>query len=220
MECSSGRPSPGEDLAAIGRIAAGATHDIRNVLATISEQAGLAGDLLAAAGREGPLDRDKLKRLADGIGAQIRRGQEIVSRLKRFAHGLDEPASRFDAAALLRDAAAFAERPLSRKGARLETRLPQGEVMLTSSPLLLHEAIHLGLELFLEAPGGDVPIVLSLDAGKPFIGVTLAGRLFDPEGSAAGNLARLRELAAAMGGALDWGPGEGGGQSVTLRLPS
>ena len=78
------------DIAFMGRITAGMTHEMRNVLAIIRESGGLVQDLLAL-NRESFTHRDKMDRALANIQEQVARGIEIGARLSRFAHSVDEP---------------------------------------------------------------------------------------------------------------------------------
>jgi phosphoglycerate-specific signal transduction histidine kinase len=83
------------DIAFMGKITAGMTHEMRNVLAIIRESGGLIQDLLAL-NRENFPHRDKVDRALANIQDQVGRGIEIGARLSRFAHSVDEPLGTTD----------------------------------------------------------------------------------------------------------------------------
>ena len=73
-----------------GYIVAGATHELRNVLAVIKEYSGLLEDI-ASGGPQALADRhERIERALDSISGQLLRGQEHLGRLNRFAHCADE----------------------------------------------------------------------------------------------------------------------------------
>lgn len=80
----------------LARITAGATHDLRNVLAIVKESAGLVGDLVDAAGPGRAPDRSKIDWALDRIRLQVARGAELSTALNRVMHGLDEPEARIE----------------------------------------------------------------------------------------------------------------------------
>ena len=78
-------------LSFFGSMTASISHEIKNALAIINENAGLLGDLalLATKGRE--LSPDRLHSLSENIRRQVQRADEIIRRLNRFAHSAHEP---------------------------------------------------------------------------------------------------------------------------------
>ncbi len=80
----------------VAQVAAGTTHEIRNILAIVKESAGLIGDLIFAFKRRGSLDEDKLTRSLQRIDAQVARGTELLANLNRFAHSLDDDQDAID----------------------------------------------------------------------------------------------------------------------------
>jgi C4-dicarboxylate-specific signal transduction histidine kinase len=84
------------DAAFVAEVAAGTTHEIRNILAIVKESAGLIEDLLYAFKKRGSLDQEKLTRSLGRIDAQVARGTEILSNLNRFAHSLDHARDAID----------------------------------------------------------------------------------------------------------------------------
>lgn len=79
-----------EDLKFFGRVSASVSHDIKNVLAIINEEAGLIQDLCAMAGRGMEVDPERFKQVAGNILGQIKRGDEIVKCMNTFAHSVDQ----------------------------------------------------------------------------------------------------------------------------------
>ena len=75
----------------LARVTAGATHEIRNVLAIVKESAGLVGDLVSAGGPGRDPDPSKVDWALDRIRLQVARGAELSTALNRVMHGLDEP---------------------------------------------------------------------------------------------------------------------------------
>jgi len=75
----------------IGKITAGATHELMNVFATIRETSGLMADLLALERDTHFPHREKFGKILIIIQEQVNRGMEISGRLNKFAHSMDEP---------------------------------------------------------------------------------------------------------------------------------
>ena len=79
-----------------GEMSASVSHEIKNVLAIIKENAGLLQDMLAMNARGLPLDPERLTRLAQSIDRQVARGDGIVKNMNRFAHSADHPSETVD----------------------------------------------------------------------------------------------------------------------------
>lgn len=75
---------------------ASVSHELKNVLAILNEQAGLLEDLSTMAEGGQPLDPDRIRRLATNMQGQIGRGDDIVKRMNRFAHSADSDRASVD----------------------------------------------------------------------------------------------------------------------------
>jgi len=147
-------------LAFFGRVTASVSHEMNNVLAIVNELAGLMNDLLYGVKQGGDGGLERLGQTAEGIQKQIRRGEEIVKRLNRFAHSVDDPVSRFDLNAVIADMAAMAQRRAALKGVRFETKLCQEPLTITGFRFDIQRLAFAGLELASAAleGGGTVSI--------------------------------------------------------------
>lgn len=73
------------------KISASMSHDIKNALAIINENAGLLDDFTLLADQGVPIDPERLKALAAKIARQVGRANEIAKNMSRLAHSLDQP---------------------------------------------------------------------------------------------------------------------------------
>ena len=78
------------EIALIGRITAGMTHEMKNILAIISESSGLMQDILVAQQEASFLHQEKFTKALGNIHNQIERGIEITTQFNIFAHSMDE----------------------------------------------------------------------------------------------------------------------------------
>jgi C4-dicarboxylate-specific signal transduction histidine kinase len=76
-------------LAFFGRMAAGVSHEMKNVLSILNELGGLIDDLLYTAQKGGQIAPEQLTRIAEGIGKQVRRGDSHARNLHHFGHNVD-----------------------------------------------------------------------------------------------------------------------------------
>ena len=73
-----------------GKISASISHELKNVMAIVNENAGLLEDLTVMAERGKPLDPARLKLMAAAVQKQIGRADVILKNMNRFAHSFDE----------------------------------------------------------------------------------------------------------------------------------
>jgi len=77
------------EVAILGKVTAGLTHELKNVLATINESTGLMQDILSGSD-EHVRHTDQLKRALGSIQRQIDRGADITNDFNAFAHCMDK----------------------------------------------------------------------------------------------------------------------------------
>ena len=90
-----------KELAFMGKITAGATHEMNNVLATIRESGGLLQDLMGLCQDSSFPYREKFLKVLTNIDDQVRRGVELATKLNKFSHSMDNPETRIDAQTIL-----------------------------------------------------------------------------------------------------------------------
>ena len=168
-----------EDVAFFGRIAAGITHDMRNVLSIIGENAGLLDDQLALAESGKPLGRKRLdlellKKLSARIARQVQRGTQTMERFSRFAHAADQQTASFDLTALIETMTALGRRHVTLAGCKLEADLADGPIRVTSNPFKLQRAVFAAIELLLESleKGESVTVRLATEGPAAVISVS------------------------------------------------
>lgn len=138
-----------------GRMGASISHDIKNVLAVVNENAGLLEDLCAMADRGKPVDLARLKRLAADVKVQVRRGDGIVSGLNRLAHSADAETGRVELTGVLELLAALSLRFISMQGLTLKVTPPAGAPAMTTLPFFLLNLLWLCLEHTLSGAGPE-----------------------------------------------------------------
>lgn len=80
-----------DSLAFFGKVNASISHELKNVMAIISETAGLLGDLSDMASNGTPIKPDMLKSCTGSIMEEIQRGFLTIRQMNRFAHSVDTP---------------------------------------------------------------------------------------------------------------------------------
>lgn len=105
--------SDADKLRFMGRMNAYISHELKNILATISETAGLMGDLIELSGSGRPLDTERIAELCTRIASLVTRGNETVRNMNGLAHSMDEDVRDSDAgteAALMAGLSQYAPR--------------------------------------------------------------------------------------------------------------
>jgi len=136
-----------------GKMSASISHDLKNVLAVINENAGLLEDLCLMAEKGKSLDPVRLKRLAGDVKNQIRRGDRIISSMNTFAHSADSESVTIDLRELLGLLVELSLRYASMRGVRLEIDRPSDSVTVTTSPFVLLNLLWFCLEYAMTAAG-------------------------------------------------------------------
>jgi uncharacterized iron-regulated membrane protein len=171
METSGGR-----EAEFIGTITASATHEMRNVLAIVKESAGLIEDLVHASSRGGgPPHSERILKATGRIDAQVARGAEIVTRLNRFAHSMDEAHGRVDLAEEVREVAFLSQRLARAKHQTVEAASHDGPVWLIGNSLHVQMALYAAVAFCLSDLPEGAAVEMRADGNGPGARAHLAG---------------------------------------------
>jgi signal transduction histidine kinase len=133
-------------LAFFGKVTAGISHEIKNGLAVIKEESGLALDLMTMAEKGRPLDSSRIKELVEKIFRRVDSVDEFVKDLNRFSHSVDDPDQVFDLRDLLTLTARLSERFARMNDIELRVVLAPYQLQLESDPFLLHHLLFIFME--------------------------------------------------------------------------
>ena len=97
-------------LVFFGTMTASISHEVKNCLAIVNENAGLLEDLLMLAEKGRPLNFERLKQIATDLHRQADRANGIVGKLNRFAHSAEHPIVRTTTQELCEFTISLAER--------------------------------------------------------------------------------------------------------------
>jgi len=146
-----------------GKMAASISHEIKNVLAIINENAGLLEDITLMAERGTPINSDRIKTQAERIKKQVRRADVIVKNMNRFAHSADEPLMSVDLGEILELLAALSGRSASMRGVTLEPESIGSSPRITTNPFLLENLVWLCMDFAMEMAGSGKNVRLSAE---------------------------------------------------------
>ena len=149
-------------LHCFGSISASISHELKNALAIINENAGLLEDLSLMAEKGRPLDPVRLKNLAANIGKQIQRADGIIRNMNRFAHSADEPVKCIDLGETLALTVALSSRLAAMKSITLNFIPPPQPICVTTRLFYIENLIWLCLKEIFERAGAEKEITLTL----------------------------------------------------------
>ncbi len=136
-----------------GKMTASASHEIKNVLAIINENAGLLEDFTFMADRGKPIDPERLKAMADAVKKQIRRADDIIKNMNRLAHSTDDLESTIDLNETIELIIALTARFAAMKSVQVDLRLPENSAKLQTAPFLLMNLLWLCLDFSMSVCG-------------------------------------------------------------------
>ena len=218
-----------ERLAAIGKMAAHVTHEIRNPLSSIGLNMELLEEELAGDGR------DESRALLKAIKREVERLEHLSEEYLRVARLPSPRMEADDVAAAVREIVAFARPEIEHAGCtaelHVEEKLPPAlfdESQLRQALLNLlrnaREAMSKGGPIDVGVKAEGMSVVVSVDDRGGGIPEEIRARVFDPffstkgEGTGLG-LAITRHIVEAHGGSVTCHARDGGGTSLRIALP-
>jgi len=219
-----------ERLAAIGKMAAHVTHEIRNPLSSIGLNIELLEEELAKASVPG-----EAKSLLDAITREVERLGHLSEEYLRVARLPSPRMEADDAATAVREVVVFARPEIERAGCTVtfdaRANLPPAlfdESQLRQALLNLlrnaREAMPSGGAIDVRVGAEGMSVFIDVDDRGGGIPEDIRARVFDPffstkgEGTGLG-LAITRQIVEAHGGTIACDPRDGGGTRFRISLP-
>ena len=152
-----------KEVAFFGKVTAGVTHEIRNVLAIIKESCGLMEDILCLVRNERPEPRERLESALSRIQAQVDRGVAIATHLNKFAHSTDQSVAEVDLVEMIEQVVFLAQRFARLSEVKLEAKPHKSPLTIFTAPVRLQMAVFLSVELLfnLLPSGGEIALSAS-----------------------------------------------------------
>jgi signal transduction histidine kinase len=149
------------EVAFFGKITAGITHEIKNVLAIIQESSGLMEDIIDVTENDAFPHKDKFITSLDRIRRQIQRGIDITSSLNRFAHNPDHCPVSLDLNDITEQMVFLASRFVRLKNVVLESSPSDPPLIIKSDPVSLEMALFESIEILLNITDSGGKITFS-----------------------------------------------------------
>ena len=223
-------------LASIGRLAAGAAHEINNPLAIINEKAGLIKDTFTLT--EHYTEDEKLMGMVDSIGSAVERCGRITKSLLNFASHLDVKFQSIDLGKIITNVLTLLGRDAEERSIAISVKIQEDLPQIESDQSHLQQIFLNLLNNAFEAlkDGGDLEIGVDLEDAQ-FVTVAFTDnrrsipeedlkRIFDPFFSSKGRrvgtglgLPITYGLVQEIGGTLRVESETGKGTRFIIRLP-
>ncbi len=149
------------DLAFFGKVNASISHELKNILAIISEAAGLLNDLTELADKGKKVELDMLRNCSRDIVEEIQRGFTTIKQMNKFSHSVDDPLKSIDlieVLALMIDLAGF----LSFAGKVRFDPPPQGAPIVLTCPFRIQNLLYQALVFAFESAGPEAEIQVAM----------------------------------------------------------
>ena len=152
-----------------GQMTASISHEIKNVLAIINENAGLLEDLALMADRGAAIEPQRLKNMSQVLMKQVSRADVIIKNMNRLAHSVDESIKTIDLNDALELLTALSNRFASMRGVTVQPKLNECPVTLRTAPFFLMNLLWFCLDLAMDAAGEEK--IVELDTKKTEAGI-------------------------------------------------
>ena len=146
-----------------GRISASISHEIKNVLAIVNENAGLLEDLTLLADRGQPLDPARLKIMAAAVKKQVGRADGIIKNMNRLAHSIDQTITTVDLDQTIELVIALTARFAAMQGVKVDLQLPASPLTISTAPFYLLNLLCLCLDFSMSASGDEKRVELVVE---------------------------------------------------------
>jgi hypothetical protein len=164
------------------RVSATVSHEIKNVLAIINENAGLLEDFVLMAEKGSPLSAERINLVAGKLRKQVKRADGIVRKMNRFAHSTDHPdemADLYETTVFLLD---ICGRMLDSSKVAVNIIPPKSPVKIRTNLFYLQEIIFLCIETLMSDSASTKAIDIEFQKDRDgveikFLGERLSGEV-------------------------------------------
>ena len=211
-----------KEIAFIGKITAGVTHEINNALASIKEISGLMEDLISMSSTDSFPHQEKFLKVLPRIQEQVKRSVKLTTQLNKFSHLADESKAEVELNDFIEHLVFLTQRFARLQNVELQYQPSDKAVNFNTFPIQLQMAIYNCIAYFLNhaADGGKV-IIHPFNNGEQYtIHISLEGKVVDKsklfnDPSSAEELLILQDVISSMEGSAEF---DGSAQSITLNF--
>ena len=144
-----------------GQISASATHEIKNALAIINENAGLLGDLSMMPQNEHSLTPKRAHVIAQKVTKHVQRADLVLKKLNRLSHSADQVTQIEDLEEIVCFVLDLTSRLVEQHGVIIEVASPESPVIVDTNIFYLENTIWKAIEAACFAVAGEKKIMIS-----------------------------------------------------------
>jgi hypothetical protein len=191
-----------DSLAFFGRVNASISHELKNVMAIISETAGLLNDLSEMARKGTAIEPDMLTSSTDSIIEEIQRGFMTIRQMNRFSHSIDNPAGAIDLQEML-DLIRHLAGYLAYAG-KINLNLGDGDAPIVQTrPFILQALVYQAVVQAFQETGPGAALDISIQPrGDSTWGILFEG--FNAKAFDAFHDERIKRMATSIGLSIRW----------------
>jgi len=208
-------------LAFIGKLMAGLSHEFKNHLAIIKELNGLIEDLLILEVPEQSVNSERFKKIIPGINERIAQAAEMCRVLSGFSHRMDQPLSSINVSDVLQEEIYLLRRFAQQKQVHIESSFDADLPAIFNDPSLLQFAVFCVVWPALELleKGGRVVITGTGKNQSVEITAILEGKMERPENDTPWE-AVLPQVLEILGAEFSRRINEDGNEDVAITISS
>lgn len=215
MKNSQDKPG-GSGLQFFGKISASLSHEMKNALAVINENAGLLTDLVHMSERGRPLDPERIRGVGTKVMERVKHADTIIKNLNTFAHTVDNPANRIDVGEHLELLISLTRRICAGKGITVTLARPEQPVAIAASAYSLIHLCWCCLENVMQWTGEEKTVCLIPEKTENTVRIRFTKLETLPPASDIFTEEKEKSLLSALGAELTVNAKE---KEVTLHLP-
>jgi C4-dicarboxylate-specific signal transduction histidine kinase len=152
-----------EGVRFFGEVSASISHEIKNVLAIINENAGLLHDMILMSEKGMPLSPERLLKLSRSIAGQVARGDRIVKGMNQFAHSADVSTETVDVYAVILFLSDLNARLIAMKGKAPHIGMPATPVIAVTNRFFLENLVWACLCRAMDAGSADQTVSVKIE---------------------------------------------------------
>jgi len=187
-----------EGVRFFGEISASISHEIKNVLAIVNENAGLLQDMVMMIEKGMPLSPERLSGLARSIVRQVNRGDRIIKDMNRFAHSADHPKETVDIGEVIHFISMLAARLIAMKGEAPQIEVPATPITAVTNRFFLEDLVWICLCRAMEVRATDHIVCIVAEKFENAARIRFCGLAGDLLASGAGLPSPRETMVAAL----------------------
>jgi len=170
-----------KEIEFIGKITAGVTHEINNVLASIKEISGLLEDLISISSNESFPYKEKFINALPKIQEQVKRGVHLTTQLNKFSHLTDKPKADIELNEFLTHLVFLTERFARIKNIELLFIPTDEPIQISTLPISLQMVVYncVASLLYSSSAGGKIIIQSTVNSENYLISIKYDGEVSD-----------------------------------------